>query len=68
MLQNIFASLLSVLLKEYFLEATTSLTQGGINAVLQRNTGHGCAGLFNQLQELAFEDSAMSALCGDDGR
>lgn len=32
MLRNIFASLLSVRLKEYFLEATTSLTQGDKDA------------------------------------
>ena len=33
MLRNIFVSLLSKLLKGYFLEATTSLTQGVIDIV-----------------------------------
>ncbi len=33
--RNIFVSLLSLLLKEYFLEATTSLTQGAIEQELQ---------------------------------
>ena len=42
--------------------------QVGIDAMLQSNAGHGCTGLLNQFQELAFEGRAMPALCGDDGR
>ena len=42
--------------------------QVGIDAVLQRDTGYGCTGLLDQLQELAFEGRAVPAFCGDDGR
>ena len=38
----------------------------GIDAVFQRDAGHRCAGLLNQFQNLAFEGSAVTALCGGD--
>ena len=41
--------------------------QVGIDAVLKRNGGHRCARLICQLQDLAFEGSAMSALRVDEG-